>query len=203
MTESRINLVWNSSTHCAVLSWVALLIARLLHFINGDRPAGWRVPLFARRCPFDCLGSKDIWVWQWTLKRFDIYISSFISRKTLFKNNKFLFKPLYYQYWTIKKWSLILIKRVIMFENSDCNGYVCFENQNSWENILTIIVKASKLARSSSSFSFLFKILSVVATDPRSSRFITRWFYEFSFERYPREISFVLSDIPRNTHSLL
>ena len=45
-----------------------------------------------------------------------------------------------------------------------------------------------KLARSSSSFSFLFKILSVVATDPRSSRFITRWFYEFSFERYPREI---------------
>ena len=52
---------------------------------------------------------------------------------------------------------------------------------------------SSKLARSSSSFSFLFKILSVVATDPRSSRFITRWFYGFSFERYPREISFVQS----------
>ena len=60
LTESKIkiNLVWSYSTHCAVLSWVALLTARLLHFINGDRPARWRVPLFARRCPLGCLGSK-------------------------------------------------------------------------------------------------------------------------------------------------
>ena len=91
LTESRINLVWSFSTHCVVLSWVALLIARLLHFINGDRPARWRVPLFTRRCPLGCLGSK---IFEFDNGHSNVLISTYLpsSLRKLFLKTTFLFK---------------------------------------------------------------------------------------------------------------
>ena len=91
-------------------------------------------------------GKQDIWVWQWTLKCFDIYISSFISENS-FQKQHFCSSCSNINFRMITKMGLTLIKKKqLYFENSDCNGYVCFENQNSWENILTIIVKGSSHA---------------------------------------------------------
>ena len=113
LTESKINLVWSYSAHCVVLSWVALLTARLLHFYQW-RPSS-TVARASVRTPVSTLlpGKQDIWVWQWTLKRFDIYIFLILLTKITF-----LFKSFFPYVAVLKRlqnYAFIFIKRVIIF----------------------------------------------------------------------------------------
>ena len=113
LTENRINLDWSYSTHCAVLSWVALLTARLLHFINGDRPARWRVPLFARRCPLGCLGSK---IFEFDNGHSNVLIFTYFLWVNSSYKSKILVQILSIAVLKrLQNCAFIFIKRVIMF----------------------------------------------------------------------------------------
>lgn len=87
----KVELTWFKNILLIVLFWVALLITRLLHFINGDRPAR-RVPLFARRCRLGCLGSK---IFEFDNGHSNVLIFTYLPsslRKLFLKTTTFLFK---------------------------------------------------------------------------------------------------------------
>ena len=60
-------------------------------------------------------GKQDIWVWQWTLKCFDTYISYFISTHSFQKQQHSCSSWSNINFRMITKMGPIFIKRVIMF----------------------------------------------------------------------------------------